>query len=163
VHDERLAQARGTMAHRSSERILGMTSWTPGWDAFPPDLHDFWTERHLCTLATVRPDGRPHAVPVGVVLDHEERCAWVIANRNSHKVRRISAGPDAGVPVAACQVDGKRWSTLEGHALVLTDARAVRRAEDRYAERYRVPGPNPMRVAIRIQVDRFLMSRTLST
>jgi general stress protein 26 len=113
-------------------------------------------------LTTVGSDGRPHAVPVGVVLDHEERCAWVIASRTSHKVRRILAGPTAGVPVAACQVDGKRWYTLEGRATVLTDAEAVCRAEDRYALRYRAPRPNPMRVAIRIEVDRFLMSASLS-
>lgn len=139
-----------------------MTSWTPGWDAFPPGLRDFWTERHLCTLATVRADGRPHAVPVGVVLDHEERCAWVITNRASYKARQIAAGPETGVPVAASQVDGKRWSTLEGRARVLTEPEAVRRAEQCYAGRYRTPAPNPARVAIRIEVDRFLMSATLA-
>lgn len=139
-----------------------MPSWTPGWNVFPPDLLGFWTERLLCTLSTVRPDGRPHAVPVGVVLDHDERCAWVITNRTSHKVRHISTGMATGVPVAACQVDGKRWSTLEGRARILTETHAVRRAEECYANRYRIPRTNPMRVAIRIEVDRFLMSSTLA-
>lgn len=144
-----------------------MTSWTPGWDAFPPALRDFWTERHLCTLATVRADGRPHVVPVGVVLDHEERCAWVITSGTSHKARRIASlteagDPAVGVPIAACQVDGRHWSTLEGHARVLTAPDAVRRAEHCYAERYRTPRPNPLRVALRIEVDRFLLSRTLA-
>ena len=46
-----------------------MTSFVPGWDAFPQSLLGFWTERHLCSLTTLRPDGRPHVVPVGVVLD----------------------------------------------------------------------------------------------
>src|SRR4051812_45513225 len=135
-----------------------MTSWTPGWDAFPPALLEFWTERHLCSLTTVRPDGRPHTVPVGVVLDHGEKCAWVITNGTSQKARRIAAGPPAGVPIAACQVDGRHWSTLEGYARVLTEPDAVRRAEEQYAERYRVPKPNPQRVALRIEVDRFLVS-----
>ncbi|WGL50704.1 TIGR03618 family F420-dependent PPOX class oxidoreductase [Nocardioides sp. BP30] len=137
-----------------------MTTWTPGWDAFPADLLEFWTERHLCSLTTVRPDGRPHVVPVGVALDHEQRCAWVITSRASHKARRIAAAPD-GSPVAACQVDGARWSTLEGRALVHSDGDAVRRAEQCYAGRYRTPRPNPERVAIRIEVDRFLVSRAL--
>ncbi|GAB7007231.1 TIGR03618 family F420-dependent PPOX class oxidoreductase [Nocardioides sp. AN3] len=138
-----------------------MTSWIPGWDAFPPDLLEFWTERHLCTLATVRADGRPHVVPVGVVLDHEEQCAWVITSRTSQKARRIAAAP-ADLPVAACQVDGRRWSTLEGRARVLTDPDAVRRAETCYAGRYRQPRPNPARVALRIHVDRFLVSAALA-
>lgn len=138
-----------------------MASWTPGWDAFPAQLLDFWTERHLCTLTSVRSDGRPHAVPVGVVLDHDERCAWVITNRTSRKARTIAAAGQAGLPVAACQVDGKRWSTLEGTAVVLTGPEDVRRAEEQYATRYRVPQPNPARVAIRIEVDRFLVSSSL--
>ena len=139
-----------------------MTSWTPGWDAFPAALLDFWTERHLCTLSSVRPDGRPHVVPVGVALDHDGRCAWVITDRGSRKARTVAAGGADGVPVAACSVDGPRWSTLEGRAVALTDAHAVHRAEECYARRYRVPRPNPTRVALRIEVDRFLMSGTLA-
>jgi PPOX class probable F420-dependent enzyme len=137
-----------------------MTSWTPGWDAFPPALLDFWTERQLASLSTVRRDGTPHVVPVGVALDHEEQCAWVITHADSVKGRRVAAAPD-GVPVAACQVDGRRWSTLEGRARVLTDADAVARAVQCYASRFRTPRPNPSRVALRIEVDRFLASASL--
>jgi PPOX class probable F420-dependent enzyme len=144
------------------ERLAPMTSWTPGWDAFPPALNGFWSERHLCTLTTVRADGRPHAVPVGVALDLEERCAWVITHGASQKARHVAAAGAAGTPVAACQVDGARWSTLEGRAWVLSEPADVRRAEACYADRYRVPRPNPLRVALRIGVDRFLMSTTLA-
>ncbi|WP_193606597.1 pyridoxamine 5'-phosphate oxidase family protein [Nocardioides lijunqiniae] len=131
-----------------------MTSWRPGWDAFPQPLLDFWTERHLCTLTTLRPDGRPHVVPVGVALDVEQRCAWVITNDVSRKARNVAGG---GV-VAACQVDGGRWSTLEGHATVVSDPASVARACERYASRYRTPRENPTRVAIRIEVERFMSS-----
>ncbi|MFC7492680.1 MULTISPECIES: pyridoxamine 5'-phosphate oxidase family protein [unclassified Nocardioides] len=131
-----------------------MTSWRPGWEDFPAPLLDFWTERHLCTLTTVRADGRPHVVPVGVALDLEERCAWVITDGGSRKAAQVAE--DARV--AACQVDGRRWSTLEGSARVLADPASVRRAEERYAARYRTPRPNPTRVALRIDVDRFLVS-----
>ena len=41
---------------------------TPSLLAFPPLLLDFWTERHLCAFTSVREDGSPHAVPVGVAL-----------------------------------------------------------------------------------------------
>lgn len=131
-----------------------MTSWRPGWADFPQDLLDFWTERHLCTLTTLRADGLPHVVPVGVALDLEERCAWVITSRRSQKVRNL----DGADRLAACQVDGRRWSTIEGRGEVCTDPASVRRAEERYASRYRTPQPNPMRVAVRIEVERFLVS-----
>ena len=131
-----------------------MTSWKPDWADFPSPLLDFWTERHLCTFASVRADGRPHLVPVGVALDLEEQCAWVITNEQSHKVKHVAADGR----VAASQVDGRHWSTIEGTARVMTDDISVARAVDRYYARYRQPRPNPSRVALRIQIDRFLMS-----
>jgi hypothetical protein len=54
------------------------------------------------------------------------------------------------------QVDGRRWSTIEGRAVVRRDAEAVRQAELRYAERYRAPRLNPERVVIEIAVRRVL-------
>ena len=131
-----------------------VTSWVPGWQEFPPALLEFWTERHLCTLTTLRADGRPHVVPVVVALDPEQGCAWVITSRTSIKARHLAAPS----PVAACQVEGRRWSTLEGRGVVLGDAASVARADERYAARYRTPRPNPERVAVRIEVDRFLHS-----
>lgn len=136
-----------------------MASWIPGWDDVPAALLEFWTERHLCTLTTLRPDGRPHVTPVGVALDLERRCAWVITSGSSRKAVNASADPR----VAACQVDGRRWSTLEGTAEVLTDRESVLRAEARYAARYRTPRPNPARVALRIEVDRFVHSSDFAT
>ncbi len=129
-----------------------MTSWRPGWGDFPPTLLDFWTERRLGTLTTLREDGRPHVVPVGVTVDPEERCAWVITSGTSRKVDHLRRTP----ALAICQVDGRRWSTLEGRGEVLEDEASVRRAMERYAIRYRTPRPNPLRVAVRIEVDRFL-------
>ena len=134
-----------------------MTSWQPDWDDFPHDLLAFWTERHLCTLTTLRPDGSPHVVPVGVALDQEQRCAWVITSPTSRKARNLLEP----ARVAACQVDGARWSTLEGRAVMVRDPASVARAVQRYSARYRVPRENPDRVALRIEVDRFLSSRTV--
>lgn len=122
------------------------------------DLLAFWTERHLCTLTTLRSDGTPHVVPVGVTIDADAGIARVITSRSSRKVAnvRAAAGRDAGV--AVCQVDGRRWSTLEGRAVVRDDPAAVAEAERRYAERYRTPRPNPARVVIEITVSRVLGS-----
>lgn len=134
-----------------------MRSWQPGWGDFPQALLGFWTERHLCTLTTLRADGRPHVVPVGVALDLDEQCAWVIASGTSLKIRLLR---ERGT-LAACQVDGARWSTLEGTGTVLADPDSVARACEQYAARYRTPRPNPERVAVRIGIDRFLASSGL--
>lgn len=140
-----------------------MTTWRPdgleGWASLPEDLLRFWTDRHLVTLTTLRADGRPHVVPVGVALDTERRCAWAITSGASRKARNLSERPDS--PVAACQVDGGRWSTIEGTARVLDDPASVAYAEQRYAARYRVPRENPERVAVRIEVHAILHSARL--
>ncbi|MDP9843819.1 pyridoxamine 5'-phosphate oxidase family protein [Streptosporangium lutulentum] len=116
----------------------------------------FWQERHLCTLTTVRADGTPHVVPVGVTLDVGSATARVITSGGSHKVRHVLAAGDEGAAVAVCQVDGRRWSTLEGRAVIRRDPASVADAERRYAERYRQPRENPARVVIEISVTRIL-------
>ena len=134
-----------------------VTTWRPEWTAFPPDLLDFWTERHLCTLTTLRADGRPHVVPVGVALDPEERCAWVITSRASRQ------GPPPRLPRPRGRLPGRRAPLVDdrGHRAGARRRRAVARAEERYAARYRTPRENPDRIAIRIEVDRILSSRTV--
>ncbi|MYW68738.1 TIGR03618 family F420-dependent PPOX class oxidoreductase [Streptomyces sp. SID8379] len=112
----------------------------------------FWRERHLCTLTTLRADGTPHVVPVGVTYDAEARVARVITDKGSRKVAHLMAGTGRA---AVCQVDGRRWATLEGPATVHTDPERVADAERRYAERYtRAPRVNPNRVVIEIAVSR---------
>ncbi|MFF2519706.1 pyridoxamine 5'-phosphate oxidase family protein [Streptomyces sp. NPDC058086] len=126
--------------------------------AYPVDPHDpdpaylaFWRERHLCTLTTLRADGSPHVVPVGVTYDPEAGLARVITNKSSAKVGHVLAAGAQGARVSVCQVDGRRWATLEGRARIVADPARVAEAERRYAERYgRVPSPNPDRVAIEI-------------
>ncbi|WP_316770930.1 pyridoxamine 5'-phosphate oxidase family protein [Streptomyces sasae] len=114
----------------------------------------FWQERHLCTLTTLRPDGSPHVVPVGVTYDPEARLARVITNKTSTKVSHVLAAGPEGARVAVCQVAGRRWATLEGRAYVRTEPGRVAEAERRYAERYgRTPGENPSRVVIEIEVE----------
>ena len=112
------------------------------------ELVAFWRERHLCTVTTLRGDGSPHVVPMGVVVDVEARVAWAITSRHSQKVANLRADPT----IAVCQVDGRRWSTLEGRAEVRDDEASVAEAVARYAERYRQPRPNAERVAVRIEL-----------
>ncbi|MEU7422363.1 pyridoxamine 5'-phosphate oxidase family protein [Streptomyces sp. NPDC048362] len=117
----------------------------------------FWRERHLCTLTTLRRDGTPHVVPVGVTYDPGARLARVITSGTSAKAAHVRAAGPEGARVAVCQLDGRRWATLEGRARVRTEPERVAEAERRYAERYeRTPRPNPSRVVIEIEVDRAL-------
>jgi PPOX class probable F420-dependent enzyme len=121
-------------------------------------LREFWTERHLCTLTTLRADGSPHVVAVGATLDPLTGIARVIASGGSAKVRHIRQGRQR---VAICQVDGPRWSTVEGLAVVRDDPESVADAERRYAGRYRTPRPNPARVVIEVAISRVLGSASL--
>lgn len=125
-------------------------------DDLDEDYLAFWRERHLLTLTTLRPDGTPHVVPVGVTYDPTSRLARVITSRASRKARNVAAYGAAGGAAAVCQVAGGRWATLEGTAVIRDDPEDVADAERRYAERYREPRPNPDRVVIEIEVSRAL-------
>ncbi|SCK38164.1 pyridoxamine 5'-phosphate oxidase family protein [Streptomyces sp. WMMB 322] len=107
--------------------------------------------------APAKADATPGAGPARKAVG----TARVVTRRHSRKARNIAAAGEAGMRVALCQVDGGRWSTLEGRARIRTDAESVADAERRYEERYgRRPTPNPERVLIEITVDRTLgMSR----
>ena len=118
-------------------------------------LAEFWGERHLCTLTTLRADGSPHVVPVGATLDPAARLVRVISSAESAHIRHIGNGQNR---VAVCQVDGARWTTVEGVAVIRDDAESVAEGERRYAARYRTPRPNPRRVVIEISVTRILGS-----
>ena len=118
-----------------------------------PDTLSFLTERYLATLTTLRADGSPHVVPVGFTFDPATGTARVITSGSSVKARHVRDGRPR---VALCQVDGRRWLTLEGTAVLREDAAAVADAEDRYARRYRQPRVNPARVVLEISVDRVL-------
>ena len=118
-----------------------------------PATLEFLTERRLATLTTLRADGSPHVVPVGVTFDAATATARVITSGTSAKARHVR---DGQARVAVCQVDGARWLTLEGTAVVKDDAASVADAVERYAQRYRQPRENPARVVIEMSVDRVL-------
>lgn len=119
-----------------------------------PEFRDFWTERRLCTVTTLRPDGTPHVVPMGVAIEFEADRAWAITQATSRKARNILATP--GARIAVCCLDGARWSTVEGTAEISDEPAVVAEAEQRYAARYKVPRENVTRVAVRIEISRVL-------
>ena len=121
------------------------------------DALEFLTERHLAMLTTLRSDGSPHVVAVGFTFDPETHIARVITSDGSQKAINTERS-HVGV---LSQVDGARWLSLEGIAQVNREPDAVRDAEVRYSQRYRVPRPNPQRVVIEVLVKRVLGSSTL--
>ncbi len=122
--------------------------------ALPDAAAEFLRERHLATLTTLRADGSPHVVAVGFTWVADRRVVRVITSGDSVKASNAARGGRAAV----CQVDGRRWLTLEGRARVLTDRDDVAEAEQLYAGRYRTPRPNPRRVVLVLDVDKVLGS-----
>lgn len=125
-----------------------------------PEQRVFLLERHVGTLATLRPDGTPHVVPVAFTWDHEQGEAWLTTQDGSVKVRNVEAALAAGRPARAalCQVSGGRWLTLEGTLAVSRDPGEIAAAERRHALRYPPLEPDERRVLVRLRVDRVLGS-----
>jgi len=115
----------------------------------PSDIA-FLRERHLGTLTTLRPDGTPHVVAIAFV--HDRGTVTVLARDGGQKVVNVEAGSRAVV----CQVDGRRWLSLEGTARVSRERVEIDQAVARYQERFRPVSENPERVIIVISVDRVL-------
>ncbi len=120
---------------------------------------EFMTDRHLATLSTLTVEGAPHVVPVGFTVE---------VGAGSLVVRIITNGPSQKVlnvrrdgRVSVCQFEGARWLTLSGTAHIEEEPPLVADAVARYAERYRPPRENPLRVAIVFEVEHAMGSAGL--
>lgn len=116
------------------------------------DQHDFLRERHLGTLTTIRADGTPHVVAIAFTYLSDEGTVQIITNEGSQKVKNVERTGYAAVS----QVDGRRWLTLEGPAVISRAPSAISKAVAAFESRYRPVSPNPTRVAIEIAVERLL-------
>ncbi len=127
-----------------------------------PEQFAFVTERHLATLTTLRANGTPHVVPVAFTWDSEAGVARITTNRDSAKAKnaRLRTG-DTATRAALCQVDGRRWLTLEGDVDVSEDPAEITEAVRRYEQRYRPIRPNPERIVLRVTADRVMASNDL--
>lgn len=121
-----------------------------------PRLQAFWRDRHLQTLTTLTPQGRPHSVPVAAVLSVEDEVVRILCSRTSRKARNVRAAHPHPAFATVCQVDGRWWTTIEGTAHIVEDRQLVSDAESLYAQRFRVPRPNPERVVLLVHVESVL-------
>jgi PPOX class probable F420-dependent enzyme len=113
---------------------------------------EFVSDRHLAMLSTMARDGAIHSIAVGFTL--HDGVVRIITGDGTQKVRNIERDSRATVG----QVDGRRWISFVGNAVIERDRADITLAENLYAARYRQPQPNPKRVVIRIDVDRVLAS-----
>ena len=84
------------------------------------EMTQFVTERHLASLTIVTPKGRPHVTPVGFTWDEERQLVRVITWAGSTKAKILDKSENP-LRAAVSQVDGGRWVTLEGLAVVTSD------------------------------------------
>ena len=121
-----------------------------------PEMQKFVTERHLASLTIVTTTGRPHVTPVGFTWDQENQLIRVITWAGSTKVKILQRS-EHPLKAAICQVDGGRWVTLEGTAVVSADELRCSEGTERYATRYSEPKDRGEdRRVIEITVNRIL-------
>ena len=110
-------------------------------------------------LATIRPDGRPHVVPIVYALEGDTLYSAVDTKpKRSRKLQRIEnarVNPDVAVLVDHYDEDWDElwWVRLDGRARVLEDGdeaeRAIRLLQAKY-EQYRDAPPAPPVLAVDI-------------
>lgn len=115
----------------------------------------------VALLATMSPDGRPHAVPVCFVLDGDVVFFAVDhkpkRTRQLQRLRNIAANPAVTMLVQHYEHDWDRlwWVRVDGSARVLDDAERSRRAiellTDRYPQYRTHPPEGPV---VEIAIDR---------
>ena len=118
------------------------------------DIQSFLYERHLASLTLLRADGSPHVSAVGFTWDFDAQLVRVITWAGSMKSQILFKSP--GTRAAVCQIDGGRWLSLEGTALVTADPLRCLEGTQRYAQRYRMPQERSDRTVIEISVDKIL-------
>ena len=118
------------------------------------EVLSFLDERHLASLTLLRPDGSPHVTAVGFTWDQDSQLVRVITWAGSMKSRILEQTPNSRAVV--CQIDGGRWLSLEGTAVVSSDEARCKEGTERYANRYRIPQDRQDRTVIEMSVDQIL-------
>jgi PPOX class probable F420-dependent enzyme len=122
-------------------------------DLLNDNARAFLAATRLATLTTHRRNGSAHVVPVGFMYDPDEGIARIIAPHNSVKVRNIEHDPR----VVLCEVEGGLWATLEGTAVIRTDAESFERTVREYTAKFGpMHGPVEGRCAIEVTVKRVM-------
>ena len=127
----------------------------------PDRSREFLAEgQRSAVLATVRPDGRPHAVPLWYAVDGDT--VLINVSADSAKGRAIAHEPRVTLSVHE-DVPPYSFLMVDGTAEIVTDPDEIRRDAGKIARRYlpaeAVDGfvgyaTSPGKVGVRIRVDR---------
>ncbi len=115
-----------------------------------------WEVARVARLATVDPQGRPHAVPICFVVDGETLYTVVDEKpkrtRRLQRLRNIEANPQIEVLIDHYDEDWSRlwWVRLRGTARIVDDPRAVELLAAKYAQ-YREHPPGGPVIAVSIE------------
>jgi len=128
-----------------------------------PTLRGRVTRAPVARLATVRPDGRPHVVPVTfalsgdtivIAIDHKPKTTTSL-----QRLRNIAAHPVASVVIDHYEDDWSRlwWVRADGRARIVTEGSAREEMIDRLVGKYPPYGGNrPDGPVIVVAVDRWV-------
>jgi len=117
----------------------------------------------VARLATVRPDGAPHVVPVVFALDGNT--IWLVIDEKPKRERRlqrlinIGEEPRVSLLVDSYEEDWTRlwWVRVDGRSRLVEDGpeleRAVRHLVDRYPQEREHPPKGP---ALAVEVERWV-------
>ena len=115
-----------------------------------------WEVARVARLATVDPQGRPHAVPICFVVEGEMLYTVVDEKpkrtRRLQRLRNIEANPQIEVLIDHYDEDWSRlwWVRLRGTARIVQDPRAVDLLAAKYPQ-YRERRPAGPVIAIEIE------------
>jgi PPOX class probable F420-dependent enzyme len=125
-----------------------------------PEVRNRVAGARVARLATVRPDGRPHVVPITFVLrDSQIMCAIDHKPKTTtdlQRIRNINANPAASVVVDHYDEDwsGLWWVRADGAARVLSDGETWQAAlsllTDKYAP-YRETPPRGSVIVVTVE------------
>src|SRR5262245_64115159 len=115
-----------TTAHRepkSEQNLNGYGALTIPWEKvrdvlsqrIPQEPESGGPDRHTCWLATMRPDGRPHVMPLGVLW--VDGRFYFNAGPDTRKARNLDANPECVITVATQPFD----LVVEGEASKVTE------------------------------------------
>jgi len=129
----------------------------------PEEARARFAGERVARLATVRPDGAPHVVPVVFAVSGDE--IWLAVDdkpkRTNELQRLANVEAEPRVSLLADRYDDEHWSRLwwvraDGRARVRADPRSIGRAGEllgaRYPQHAERPPPGP---AIVVEVERW--------
>jgi general stress protein 26 len=107
-------------------------------------------DTRLAMLTSIGPDGRLESKPMATQDVECDGDVWFIAERDSHKVRNITANPHVNVAYASHD----SWVSLSGRAEVLDDRAKLEELWNTFTGAWLEGGPeNPNNILIKVNAE----------